>query len=343
MHALDGLRAVAIMLVVGHHIGAPRMVGGFLGVDLFFVLSGFLIARLLLNAGDEMSVGRFYARRALRLLPAAYAMLLAYTVFVLVAGIDVPLQGVAAAALQVANWARAFEWIHLGGLDHAWSLSIEEQFYLLFPFLLAMARARVGDGRRLAVVLIALALLSVAWRFALAWGGAPNERIYNGLDTRADALLIGGALAAVFRRVEPRELGAASRDRLRKSAVVAWACLLVSATSLHAHWTGFGFGWFTVVAIASAVIIAQLVLDPGSLIARLLATRPMCWLGVRSYSVYLWHYPVFWAFRQSSWASDIPGAQVLAVIVAIALADLGFRLVERPGIALRERLPWTCS
>ena len=217
--ALDGLRAIAILATITVHaaifLPGPWGVwfpGGWIGVDIFFVLSGFLITRLLadeMRRNDGIGLGRFYIRRVLRLLPAYAVMLLAV---VLVSACVLHEPGVYRAAMAsigyIMNWSRAFGWFPQASLGHTWSLSMEEQFYILWPGAFILLR-----GRRPLAWLLALIAAVVVWRCVLALGGSNPERVYNGFDTHADTLLIGCALAVA-------QPGAAARRMAGRFAIV---------------------------------------------------------------------------------------------------------------------------
>jgi peptidoglycan/LPS O-acetylase OafA/YrhL len=190
---LDGVRAVAVLLVMLFHIAYPAMPGGWVGVDIFFVLSGFLITSILLNeheATRRIDLKAFYIRRARRLLPAVTFLLLCYGTFLIAIGQSIRKAAVAFAAthLYAVNWLMAFDApVDFGPFYHFWSLSIEEQFYLLWPLsligLLAVRRVR----RRIPILLMTAAGLISAWRIVLYLSGATADRILYGFDTRADA------------------------------------------------------------------------------------------------------------------------------------------------------------
>jgi len=203
--ALDGLRAIAIVAVMIYHASPSLMPGGFAGVELFFVLSGFLITGLLLREQQchgRIHLGFFYARRVLRLLPALLLMLTIVTTFawcVLPAGFGSRTLTDALLALgYCVNWARAFDMRGASLLGHTWSLSIEEQFYVLWPITLILLVKRTGNSRSLTRVLGLSAAVAVIYRILMLTGGASGVRLYNGLDTRADGLLLGCALAAAL-------------------------------------------------------------------------------------------------------------------------------------------------
>lgn len=315
--ALDGIRGLAILGVTLFHFGVPFSRWGFLGVDLFFALSGFLITRMLVGEyrqSARIDFGRFYARRAGRLLPALFLLCGALAGWSLLGGVDQPkiLRAVAATLLYVQNWGLVLEWNMHGALSHAWSLSIEEQFYLIWPLAVAWMMHR-GRGRaRLPLSLACAALVSAVWRAFLFEGG---ERIhaYNGTDARLEGLLLGAALA--FGNLNNRNLLAACR--LSLLAAVGYVAL--------ADWThSYGerhlyLGGFSLVALGSIGLIVE-ALRRESLVSRVLSVSPLRLLGRLSYSVYLWHYPV---------TLIVPGLESRIALTA-ACSAVCYTLVERP-------------
>jgi peptidoglycan/LPS O-acetylase OafA/YrhL len=311
--ALDGLRAFAVLSVVLFHAGVGGLNGGFLGVDAFFVLSGFLITSLLLAEHvrhGHIKLSRFWARRARRLMPALLAMLLATAIaghFLLDSDDLKLLRGDGLAAIAyVANWRMI--WRGTGyvaatatpsPLQHTWSLGIEEQFYVLWPLIIAGLLAWLA-ARRTRWVLLAVcgggtvvsALLAVA-----LYNPNSISRDYYGTDTRAQALLIGAALAAILTptsdRPTPRHRGPTRHVALGALAIVGavttlWMWHVASDDDAWLY-----RGGLAAIAIATALIITHAVVSPDSPTARLLALAPLVWLGRISYGVYLWHWPLF--------------------------------------------------
>ena len=341
---LDGVRAFAVALVVAVHVTyllvpawAGRWVpGGFLGVDVFFVLSGFLITTLLLEehaATGTVSIRSFYARRALRLLPAVVVLLALHALAAVASGADLTLEAGTAAAvmLYVANWVIASGHTLAAGLGHLWSLSVEEQFYLLWPALLLLVLHR----RRSTRVLVTLALAGIVFAAAVrAWlwvDGATWDRIYVRTDARADQLLMGVLLALAFHR------GWRLPRRWRHVGTIGVLTLLVCAVAVprDSGWLFVG-GGFTVVGLAALAVLAT-VLDPGTALARAFSWRPAVHLGRASYSLYLWHAPVFEV------VADRLGSRPAGVKIAVAFAGCtaatvaSYRLVEMPMARLRRR------
>jgi peptidoglycan/LPS O-acetylase OafA/YrhL len=287
--ALDGVRGIAIAAVVLYHfLGLP---GGFMGVDLFFVLSGFLITTLLL---EDRRLGNFYMRRAARLLPPLLPVLIVCS----------PLgwPRLAEAFLYAANFFSGFEPQHVAvAVSHLWSLAEEEQFYLLWPLALVTF---AGRRQRLAVGLATLFFVAVAYRITLAETGAGLARLYYLPDTHADGLLLG-CLAALIR---PR-LGAGT-GRIGLIGVLTF--FAVGAWTVS--WLAYGLPLFEVAAVLLVLAAAD-----GHLPE--LTTGPLVWLGLISYSLYLWHQPVH-AFSGRHVLIGLP--------IAVILAAASYRFVEKP-------------
>ncbi len=345
---LDGIRAIAVLAVLLYHSGLVAVPGGFLGVDVFFVLSGFLISSLLLQEIERsgaVSFKQFYLRRARRLLPALFATLALSALLVLVFARDAAAQfreDALASMVYVTNWwyvSSDLSYFEAMGrppvLQHLWSLAVEEQFYLLWPLALVFLyrwRGRRGVGRvALAVSLgstLLMALGSFIWNLPT---DGDASRLYFGTDTHAMGLLLGAALATVWRP------GALPR-RLRVPAqVILWAVALGALAWLFwiFHTVGEDSAWlyrggFLVVSGLTAVIIA-LASHPGLGFGRVLATQPMRYIGERSYGLYLYHWPIFVITRPGV---DLPFEGVPAWILRMALtfgvAELSYRYLELP-------------
>ena len=367
--ALDGMRALAVTAVLLFHGGVGFLPGGFLGVDAFFVLSGFLITSLLLTEyrrAGRIRLGGFWARRARRLLPALLATLVATAVAgrYLLSPFEVGLLRTdALAALgYVANWRM----IYRGSdyftqnttpslLQHTWSLGIEEQFYLLWPLIVVAVLAGVavrgrsgtGGAQRLATRLALLTGLSVAGTaasmLAAAWLYRPGDvnRAYFGTDSRAQALLIGCALAATMIAVPARPARGTGGHRVLGLLALAGAA---GTGYLWARASGTD-GWLyqgglTLGALAVAAVLAHAVASPRSPTARLLALPPLVWLGRVSYGLYLYHWPLFQLVNGER--TGLSGAPLLALRLAatLAVATASFYGLERPVQRLRwSRLP----
>ena len=341
--AFDGIRGVAILAVLLYHGEVSWARGGFVGVDAFFVLSGFLITTLLLEereATGRIALGRFWVRRGLRLLPALFLLLAGLGALEALEALRgrepgrwiTGRQAVAVAA-YFANWVKAFRAFPLGRVDHAWSLSIEEQYYLVWPLLLVAAFALRASPRRIGALALVLAGLSAVWRAWLYAKTGDSQRGYAGTDTRADVLLFGCALAAFsFRAPAPSPRAVRGVAVLGLLALVALAVTTVLARSDDPRWYR---GGFTVAAAVGTVLVAAAAQGRG-LVTAILSLAPLRALGRISYGVYLWHVPVM---RKLQGAVPLPEPLplILAAGLSIAIAWLSWRLVERPILAFRDR------
>jgi peptidoglycan/LPS O-acetylase OafA/YrhL len=317
--ALDGIRAVAITLVVCYHLtGYPS--GGWLGVDLFFVLSGFLITTLLLQRWGRESVGVFYQRRALRLIPALVALLL------VMLAIDGSLFGALAGLGYFSNIviAGGHPSAFPASLTHLWSLAQEEQFYLVWPLILYCAvRFGVKVALWIAVGGIAASVLLATTLFVR---GASGYRLFYAPDTRAASILVGCALALAM-TIRPLNL-----RRFEVLALAAFPALVVVMDYTRLSVSGPPVLLFALVA---AVLIVR-ALHSDSAVSRVLSRRPLVFLGRISYSVYLWHYPIFvWLGVTAVGVGWLDG---VAAGLVVAAACASYYLVELPFLRRKQTL-----
>ena len=332
--ALDGLRGVAILGVLVFHTG--HLSGGFLGVDLFFALSGYLITGLLLREAEatgRVSLVAFWGRRIRRLVPALATVLVVVTVVVWAAGppdlVRTTLADGPWVQLNLVNWHLLAEsagyWDRFGSVrvfEHLWSIAVEEQFYLVWPVvLLVIARWRVD--RTVLVVAVLASVGSLALMVMLADPADPS-RVYTGTDTRAFSLLLGAAAATgPVRTMLGRVPAGAVLALLAAGMGTAW--VLVDGVDSSWLFTGGLFAH----SLASALLIGLCASAPHTVVATVLAWPPLRWLGLISYSLYLWHWPVLALFP--------PQWTVVACGVSIGLAALSKYLVEDP---IRFRATW---
>lgn len=313
---LDGVRAVAVLLVVLSHTAAPLPDFGNVGVGLFFGLSGYLITGLLLAEKAErgrVDLRRFYARRAARLVPALVLMLVVCNVLFLLSGRPEVLRSSVWALVYVANVMTIVQDGYLAGYSHTWSLAIEEHFYLVWPLVvvLLVRRRPVVVIARWALLVCALAL---GWRVVLAVGlGAGDLLLYHGTLERADALLYGCAAAA------------AVRAGWRPPSWLPWPCLFVLATLLFLRGTVVVTVGLALLGVASAGLAVGLDHAPGRLRA-VLGSRPLAEVGLLSYGIYLWHYPLM---RMADRASGPWAAAVAGLVITPLVAAASYYLLER--------------
>ncbi|WP_405622776.1 acyltransferase family protein [Streptomyces sp. NBC_00076] len=350
---LDGLRTVAVVLVIVYHLEPDAVPGGSVAVDVFFTISGFVITRLLVAEyarSGRIDLWSFYRRRWLRLGPAMLVMC-AVTALLSVA-LPLPLfdgawVSAALAAASVVNLVRAGEsgpYSDLTApLSHTWSLGVEEQFYLAWPLVL-LVLLRNATARTVLGWVAALCVLPVLWRMML-WDPTAAHRIYNGPDTRADQLLVGALLAVALARLRADDPRLALLRRwaerlcwpaLALLGLIAWQVPITEAS-------GWNPVWFTVgllaAAVLSAVVVAALELCPRSWPSRLLSVSAAAWVGRNlSYGMYLWHYPVIRLLSDLGVERDRLLPAGFAATVAAALAS--YVLVERPLLRRdRGRVP----
>ena len=343
---LDGLRALAVLAVVAYHLGLGWAPGGMLGVSAFFTLSGYLITDLLLaqvEATGRLQLADFWRRRARRLLPALFVMLAVVVAWVTL--LDRPqlpaVRGVVISAVgYVSNWwliAQHSSYFARFGppspLGHLWSLSVEEQFYLVWPVLLWLGvrwtRGRRGAHGKLAGATLLLAAASALEMALLYQPGYDPTRIYDGTDTRAFALLAGAALAFAWpsRRLSGHITEGARR--ILDGAGAAGLTVIALLVCYSSEYSGFLYRGGIVLFSAGTALVVGSAASPASRIGRALGWRPLRWLGVRSYGVYLWHYPIIVLTTPAS-GRDTLVRGVLQLAASISAAAVSWRYIEEP-------------
>ena len=345
MPGLDGLRALAVLAVIAYHEQLGWAPGGLLGVGVFFTLSGYLITDLLLGQwarSGGLNLGDFWLRRARRLLPALFVMLAVVTAWVTVVSPArlASLRGaVAAAATYSSNWFYIYthssyfaRFAPPGPFDHLWSLAVEEQFYLVWPWLLLLGvyvvRRRPSAVRWLALPTLALAAASAVAMLMLYHPGYDPTRVYEGSDTRACGLLIGAALAMVWPSRRTARTALWSRVMLDGAGFAGLAVVGLMIWRVG-QYSAFTYqGGLVLLSVATAGVVAA-VACPGSLVGAALGWKPLRWIGVRSYGIYLWHYPVIILTSPANSTEDLPRA-ALQVAASIGIAALSWRFVEEP-------------
>jgi peptidoglycan/LPS O-acetylase OafA/YrhL/lysophospholipase L1-like esterase len=343
---LDGLRALAVGAVIAYHVGWGWAPGGLLGVEVFFTLSGYLITDILLAQHERtgrLQLADFWLGRARRLLPALFVMLAVVVAWVTLLDRSLlpALRGVVvASAFYVSNWwliAQHSSYFAQFGppspVGHLWSLAVEEQFYLIWPGLLWIglrcSRGRAGSGARLAVASLLLAAASVVTMAMLYRPGYDPTRVYDGTDTRAFALLIGAALAFVWPASDLRaEVASGARWVLDGAGALGLAvfALMVWRTGEYSPFlypTGM-----VLLSLGTALMVAAAA-SPASRFGRMLGWRPLRWVGVRSYGIYLWHFPII-VLTTPADGRDTLARAVLQVAASVGCAALSWRYLEEP-------------
>lgn len=336
--ALDGIRALAVLSVMTYHFGQSWLSGGFIGVDVFFVLSGFLITTLLVErAPARPSLVRFWIRRGRRLFPALALMLVVVFVFASTTGAleQATIRGQGLATLfYVNNW-----WLLHTGMSyfdsytapspllHTWSLSVEEQWYLVFPLLLMLlAVLRRFRLRIVAGVFALLALASIVWTSVLASNGASADRLYLSTDTRAQQLLIGallGVLGVAWARKDGSRLGPVGT----RSAAIAGGIGALGLVVMCFTWQErSGIPAQLLLSSIFSVLLIMGALSPVGRLPAFLAWEPLRRIGVISYGLYLWHWPL--TVMVSSENTSVP--TIVRLVLTFSAAGLSYVLVERP-------------
>lgn len=346
---LDGLRAVAVLAVIVYHLDPHWLPGGYLGVDVFFVISGYLITSLLLDERrrtGRITLRRFWLRRARRLLPALAVLLVAVVILAAVFARDAlaQLQGdVPAAIFYVLNWRLVFEhstYMASFGrpplLENLWSLSVEEQFYLLWPLALIGLRRRTSR-QGVAVACLGGAGLSALLMALLYQPGDPSA-VYFSTVTHASGLLLGCALAAAIPPWQMTGAITAKAKRLLERAEVGALALVVAGMAVLGFDSSATYrGGMLAVDVAATVVVATLA-HPASRLGRMLSREPLRWIGLRSYSLYLWHWPIFELLRPGADVSwPVPVVDGVRLVLTFAAADASYRWVEQPW---REGRAW---
>jgi len=341
--ALDGLRAISVLAVVFYHADFVLIPGGFLGVEVFFVISGFLITTLLTEermTKGQIDLKQFWIRRARRLLPALYLLLAVVSMAAILVYTDAAGRmggDVLAALAYVSNWWDIYlkeSYFAQAGrppmLRHLWSLAVEEQFYLLFPPIFALVLLKFGKGKaRIGIIVVALA--STIEMALLFEPYTDPSRVYYGTDTRIAGLLVGAVLALSWAPWRSRLPAAKSAARVLDTAgviglvVIGWFLTRVNEFDPFIY-----RGGFLMLDIACIVVIAVLV-HPAAKLSRVLAWPPLVWIGLRSYAIYLWHWPIFVVTRPEL---DLPfegfPVFIIRMVLTFGAAELSYRFVEVP-------------
>lgn len=337
IRALDGLRAIAVLLVLGFHAGLPGFSGARAGVDVFFVISGFLITSLLLDEHRRTGGVRlraFYMRRALRLYPAlivavggalALALLKMPVFHADATTLRATLRGTPFALFYTANIGRATGWSLGGFLGHTWSLAIEEQFYLVWPVVVILVLRRSSGPVRLGWIALVSATASAGLRAGLDAAGFSGEMLYNATFSHADGIFAGSAFAVLWSQ-RPDLVRRICNPALTGAAIVAAAAVMMWGQWMNAI-------GYVVVAAATVAVLAAVVTEPRSRLSGVLSHPAAVAIGRRSYGIYLYHWPIFLFLGVDT---RLP---VLAIGVALSFAAawISYALVERPFLAMKRR------
>ncbi|PGZ48302.1 acetyltransferase [Bacillus anthracis] len=344
MVGLDSLRGLAILGVILYHINFNWMPGGFLGVTVFFVLSGYLITDILAmewKRNKRIDLKKFWLSRARRLLPGMLVMLVITLAWITIfhSSLLEKMRGDSLAALfYVSNWWYIYHKLsyfdnfnQISPLNHFWSLAVEEQFYVVWPFIISLGLYYIKKQFRM-ILLICLGAFASALAMAILYEpGVDPSRIYYGTDTRAFSLLIGAVLALVWpsnrlaNKIIPK-----ARFILDVVGGIALIIILVMFWKTNQYDPFLYKGGMVLLSIATALLVANLA-HPASRIAQFLRFRPLRWVGVRSYGIYLWHYPILTLTTPKVNAGDFSIIRaILQFLLIILIAQISWKFIEIP-------------
>ncbi|MGJ7911264.1 acyltransferase family protein [Neobacillus sp. LXY-1] len=345
IHGLDGLRALAVLFVIAYHLNFSWARGGFLGVNIFFVLSGYLITSIMLPAQGQrftINLRDFWIGRIQRLLPAAYVMILATIVWVTLFNRELlhTVRGDAISSIfYLSNWWFIFHKVSYfdsfgspSPLKNLWSLAIEEQFYIIWPIVLAIGLNIFNKQSKFAIYVFSGAICSALLMGLLYEPGADPSRVYYGTDTRSFELLIGSWLALVWpmKRLSSKKLSVKLHKTLNITSIISLAIFIFFVLFVDEYQTFLYRGGMLLICTNAAVLIAC-VCHPASFLGKLLSWKPLRWIGTRSYGIYLWHYPVIMI---STPVYEIGNHTYWRVCLQLAfifiIAELSYRFVEMP-------------
>lgn len=334
-----------------------RPTGGFLSLDVFYVLSGYLITSLLLSELDKrgaISVRSFYARRALRLFPALAVLLIVAVAASLIERHQywshLTLVGLPWVLLYVGNWYVVLHPVFapLGAIGQTWSLGVEEQFYLLWPILLILITRRFANRTRIAQVLLGVAGAVMVYRWAVIHflGWVPRDRVYFGSDTHCDGLILGCALAFYL---ASRRTGRPFSERAQRCMAAA---AVVGTVGMVVMMMGLSFVkpfsvWFGISAtgLCATALVLNLVTRPLPVLSHILSWRPVVWVGKRSYGMYLWQSTVTVLFGSTGLSTGLNRqvSGIAQVAITFVIAGLSYRFVEMPFLRRKRRFERTES
>ncbi|QED46935.1 acyltransferase family protein [Cytobacillus dafuensis] len=342
---LDGLRAFAVLAVIAYHFNFSWAKGGFLGVDIFFVLSGYLITSILLpTQGNQLTLNlrKFWVGRIRRLLPASLVMIIATFVWVTLFHrelLDTVRGDAISSIFYASNWWFIFHKLSYfdsfgspSPLKNLWSLSIEEQFYLIWPIVLAAGLFVFKKRSRVSIFVLICALCSALLMGMLYQPGTDPSRVYYGTDTRSFELLIGCCLALVWpmKRLTSKKLTTNHSLTLNITSMIAFSILILCIFFVDEYQVFLYRGGMLLICINTAILLAC-VCHPASFLGKMLSWKPLRWIGSRSYGIYLWHYPIIvLGTPVQDIGNPVLWRVILQLVITLIIAELSYRYIEMP-------------
>ncbi|WP_052255417.1 acyltransferase family protein [Salinicoccus sp. YB14-2] len=343
MPGLDGLRAIAVIAIILYHLNPRWLPGGFLGVDTFFVISGYLITSLLLREYHNtqmIDLKNFWIRRFRRLIPAVFFMTSVVITYVLIfeSGIirTVKEDGIAA-FLYMSNWwyiiedVSYFEASEPKPLMHLWSLAIEEQFYIIWPAALLILLLKIKNYKHIMLIIFMMTLISLIWMMVLTVPFEDNSRVYFGTDTRLQTLLLGVLLAYIWPPFKlKKDIGQKIKVWIDGVGVGALLVLVIIFITVDdsSHW--IYYGGLYLITLVTLLLIASSV-HPSTVLPKILGNPLFLWVGTRSYSLYLWHYPIIILINVNFVQGQIPYYIILLqILLTIIFAEISYKWIETP-------------
>lgn len=341
---LDGLRAISVIAVILYHLHVSGIVGGYLGVTIFFVLSGYLITDLLVNEYEKygtINLKSFWIRRFRRLIPALFTMLIliGFWITLFQRSFLVGLRSeILAAASYISNWFYVVQehsyftkFSPPSPLQHMWSLAVEEQFYIIWPLILIVSLSFIRKKEKFSLWILGGAIASAIMMAIMFTPGEDPSRVYYGTDTRAFSLLIGAVLAFLWPSGKLKEKVTDEAKKLLNGAGAgSFFILLLMFIFMHEEGPFLYYGGMLLASIVTAILIATIV-HPASHIGDILSFKPLLWVGVRSYGIYIWHFPLVVLMGAGVDGVDIPLWKTFFIIgLTLLLAELSWRFVEDP-------------
>lgn len=336
--ALDGLRGVMAMGVIVAHVNLAWFPGAPIMMDIFFVISGFLITSILLRGIEKtgsVALLSFWKRRLLRLYPALLVVVLSslFVAWWCVDDITPVAKDAVASIFYYSNWTKIYDYVYPSMFGHTWSLSVEEQFYLLWPVLFSLALAARLRSVHILVLLALLAGAAMLWRYYLISQEVPWSRLYYALETRMDAFVVGGILALGFGALRER----AVRGEWHAFLSLCALALLLLVVLGRPREIAYFFWQQSLALLLSAAVILLLTSPRDSFLKRLFCSRWCVFLGERCYSLYLWHWPIIWLLLVETEATKIT-ILLIAIPLTLLLSSLTYAFVEAPFLSRMSRV-----